>query len=158
MFWLQKNLCIRTAIQKIEITGRLSWQSSQLAWFSTYEMNYKTNNVIIKLHRLRAMTFEKVLQWSIFYFTIENFWQFFKSYYVKIKRICSFSTVYLAKFCDFSNLRKFIHCTFFCFVYNLFVWLALVNRNKDSSPNQKLSSVNFYENRLFYKKNLKKFE
>ena len=38
---------------------KLYTQSSQLARFSTYKTNYKTNNIISKLHRLRAFTFER---------------------------------------------------------------------------------------------------
>ena len=47
--------------------------NSQLAWFSTYKIKHKTNNIILKLHRLKAMAFDKASQWSISQNMIKEF-------------------------------------------------------------------------------------
>ena len=79
-------------------------QSSQLDRFFYIQRN-KSNNIILKLHKLRVITFEKVLQGSILQYMIKN----------RIKFI--FFTQMGSRTCAINLLSVYLICSLFLNIY-----------------------------------------
>ena len=137
--WHQSAMKISIIHSQHSLPFSSNKMSVESTWFSTYfykTRNYKTNNIILKLHRLRAMTIDKASQWSISQYMIKKFiisyscLLFHTHYYsycfmslVKKQPFVAFGAIKSSHFTGqcYYNIWCLIHPQLFSFIFSLFL-------------------------------------